>query len=299
MKIAYYGDGEWAHRSLELLIQKGFDIAVIIVRFDKRDETLIQIGGTHKIPVLWTKNVNTTDWIEKMKSFETDLAISMSFNQIIRPELREIYPKGFINVHAGKLPNYRGRNILNWALINDEKEIGVTCHYIDDGIDTGDIIHQECFQLTDEDDYGTVLQKAFTTCPKVLFHSVSLIANGDVQRTKQPLLGSYFIARKVGDEWIDWNQSSRQLFNFIRALNYPGPFAQSRVVRKKSQSIIYIKQSRVLKNFPQYMSINGGIVGFTAENNPIVKTQNGALELLDWATEEKGFKLRIGDRFQK
>ena len=67
---------------------------------------------------------------------------------------------GAINCHAGKLPDYRGRNILNWALINDEKEFGITVHFIDEGIDTGDIILQESFEIKDSDNYKSLLDLA-------------------------------------------------------------------------------------------------------------------------------------------
>ena len=73
----------------------------------------------------------------------------MSFNQIFRKDIINLTPIGIINCHAGKLPFYRGRNILNWVLINDEKEFGITVHFVDEGIDTGDIILQKTFPITD------------------------------------------------------------------------------------------------------------------------------------------------------
>ena len=78
----------------------------------------------------------------------------MSFNQIFKREMIDLPKYGTINCHAGKLPFYRGRNILNWALINDEKEFGITVHYMDEGIDTGDIIVQRTYPIGEEDDYG-------------------------------------------------------------------------------------------------------------------------------------------------
>ena len=77
----------------------------------------------------------------------------MSFDQIFKEEIINIPPLKIINCHAGKLPFYRGRNILNWALINDEKEFGITVHYVDFGIDTGDSILQKNYEITDDDDY--------------------------------------------------------------------------------------------------------------------------------------------------
>ena len=83
-----------------------------------------------------------------------------------------------INCHAGKLPFYRGRNILNWALINDEKEFGVTVLYMDEGIDTGDIVLQKTFPITEMDDYSTLLNRAYQECASLLFQSIKRIING-------------------------------------------------------------------------------------------------------------------------
>lgn len=99
----------------------------------------------------------------------------MSFDQIFKEELLKLYPRKIINCHAGKLPFYRDRNILNWALINDEKEFGISVHFIDKGINTGDIILQKTYEIKDSDDYTTLLNlchiKNVRVCyMKVLFY---------------------------------------------------------------------------------------------------------------------------------
>tara|TARA_B100000508_G_scaffold139995_1_gene139618 strand:+ start:3681 stop:4577 length:897 start_codon:yes stop_codon:yes gene_type:complete len=296
VRIAYYGDGPWAHKALVQLLELNYDVRIVVVRFDKKDERLIEIAEANGIEVSWTKNVNHSDWIEKMKAISADLAISMSFNQIVRSELRSLFPLGFINCHAGKLPNYRGRNILNWALINDEREIGVTCHYIDDGIDTGDIIRQEVFPIDDTDDYATLLKKAIDLCPDVLLKAVEDIKKDTVVRTPQPKLGSYFIARKEGDEFVNWNSSSKDVFNFVRAITTPGPWARSRVQRAKFEALVKIKKVEIITDFPNYKCINGAVVGLNADNKPMVKTDSGAVVLSEYGSDREGFSLRVGDR---
>ena len=117
---------------------------------------------------------------------------------------------------------------MNWALINDEKEFGITVHYIDEGIDTGDIILQRCFPITDGDDYATLLKVSHKACADILYDAIKHIQNGDSQRIKQETIhpvGFYCGRRGDGDEIIDWNQSSRKIFNFIRAICTPGPRA--------------------------------------------------------------------------
>jgi methionyl-tRNA formyltransferase len=98
----------------------------------------------------------------------------MSFNQIFREEIMNMPPLKTINCHAGQLPFYRGRNILNWALINDEKCFGITVHYVDSGIDTGDIILQRTYPINDADNYKSLLEVAYTECANILYDAIKI-----------------------------------------------------------------------------------------------------------------------------
>ena len=113
--------------------------------------------------------------MNKIKKYDCDLLVSMSFNQIFKTSILSKYK--IINCHAGKLPFYRGRNILNWVLINDEKEYGITVHYVDEGIDTGDIILQKTYPITDNDNYKTLLTNAQTECASLLYEALQKIKN--------------------------------------------------------------------------------------------------------------------------
>ena len=154
----------------------------------------------------------------------------MSFNQIFRKDIINLTPIGIINCHAGKLPFYRGRNILNWVLINDEKEFGITVHFVDEGIDTGDIILQKTFPITDLDSYKTLLNTSYYACANILYESLVQIAENNFERTIQKTIhpvGFYCGMRGEGDEIINWNNTSRDIFNFIRSISKPGPVART------------------------------------------------------------------------
>ncbi|OEY36955.1 formyl transferase [Campylobacter jejuni] len=109
----------------------------------------------------------------------------MSFDQIFKEELLKLYPRKIINCHAGKLPFYRDRNILNWALINDEKEFGISVHFIDKGINTGDIILQKTYEIKDSDDYTTLLNLCHKECASLLYESLILFLENNVKAYKQ------------------------------------------------------------------------------------------------------------------
>lgn len=292
MKIGYFADGPWGHKAFEKIISdSSLKIEFVTVRYDKKDAILIQMAKENNIPIELSSNINSAEFLEKMKRYNVDLFVSMSFNQIFRTEMINLPKYKSINCHAGKLPYYRGRNILNWALINDEKEFGITVHYFDEGIDTGDIILQETYPITDEDNYATLLERAYDGCADVLYRAIKLIQKNEVRRIKQSdidPIGMYCGMRKAGDEIIDWNQSSRDLYNFIRALCIPGPQATSWIEGKK----IGINRARLIPGAHAYKNIPGQVIGKT-KNGFVVKTGDTIIEIVEYSYDGK---IKIGDR---
>lgn len=294
MKIGYFGDGQWAHEAFKKLIADDtLEIEFVTVRFDKRDSKLISLAEENHIPIEMSKNINSDDFLERVDKYNVDIFVSMSFNQIFHYRTINFPPLKTINCHAGKLPFYRGRNILNWALINDEKEFGITVHYVDEGIDTGDIILQKTYPITDEDDYNTLLTTAYTGCADVLYEAIKKIQDGKVQRIKQNTIdpiGMYCGKRESGDEIIDWNSTSRELFNFIRAVCKPGPMATS-ILKDKE---IKINKCREVSGARAYINKPGQILGITKDGF-YVKTKDTFIEVIEY---EYDGKIRVGGRLE-
>lgn len=294
MKIGYFGDGPWAHNALKkLFADSSIEISFVMPRYDYRDPVLIGLAKEHNIPVEIWKNINDINFLKQIESYGIDLLVSMSFNQIFKKEIIEFPSLGTINCHAGKLPFYRGRNILNWALINDEKEYGITVHYVDEGIDTGDIILQRSYPITEDDDYGTLLERAYVDCADILYDAIKMIETGEVKAIKQSTIdemGLYCGMRGPGDEIIDWNQSSRDIFNFVRAICKPGPQATSYIGGME----IKINKVRFLPQAHNYKNIPGQILGKTHEGF-YVKTGDTMIEVLEYTYEGK---IRVGDRMK-
>ncbi|GFI08914.1 methionyl-tRNA formyltransferase [Lachnospiraceae bacterium] len=288
--IGYFADGPWAHKAFEKLMQdETIHISFICVRYDKRDKVLQELGEKNHIDVLYSPNVNSAEFIEKVKKYEADLFVSMSFNQIFKKELIDLPPMKTINCHAGKLPYYRGRNILNWVLINDEKEFGITVHYVDEGVDTGDIILQDIYPITDKDTYQTLLEKAYTGCSGILYRAVKLLQSGNVKIIKQndiSAAGLYCGIRKENDEILDWNQDSRSVFNFIRALTYPGPCACSFIEGRRIKMI----SAELVPGAPSYKGIPGQVLIKTKEFC-LVKTKDSYIKITDYEG-----RIKTGDR---
>lgn len=222
MRIGYFADGPWSHKALKKIVaDKSLGVAFICARHESPDALLKAMATDLCIPYVTFKDVNTHEAIAYFKEKDCDLFVSMSFNQIFKRELASLPHKKTINCHAGKLPYYRGRNVLNWVLINDEREFGITLHYIDESIDTGDIIVQRCFPIEDSDDYQTLLNRCYVLCADILIEGIKLIQFGKQEPKSQTSVhpvGFYCPRRRLGDEKIDWSWSSRDVFNYARPL---------------------------------------------------------------------------------
>jgi methionyl-tRNA formyltransferase len=243
---------------------------------------------THKL-----RDINSTQSLELMQASKADLFVSMSFNQIFRSEVIQLPPFGIINCHAGKLPFYRGRNILNWALINGEREFGITVHQVDTGIDTGNILVQRTYPINEQDDYGRLLSIAHMECAPLLVEAISQIRQGiskPIPQKEISCVGTYFPKRIQGDEIIDWNQSTHDVYNFIRALANPGPLAQTHL----NGEVIKLQKAQLIENAPIFKGIPGSVIGVQG-NELFVKTSDSLVLIKEFSAR---IRPRLGDRFQ-
>jgi methionyl-tRNA formyltransferase len=294
LRIGYFADGQWSHQALaKLLLDVTLEVAFICARYDKPDPVLRLTAAENRFDFIVHPNINSEDFLLLIMEYECDLFVSMSFNQIFRKSLINLPPLKSINCHAGKLPFYRGRNILNWALINDEKEFGITVHYIDDGIDTGDIIRQSCYPISDEDNYATLLNRAYEGCATNLYLAIKAIQGNQVTPIVQSSidkLGFYCSARSHGDERLEWNQPSREIFNFVRAICRPGPEARTFL----GDIEIRINKLEFLPNATSYKGVVGSVVGVES-NAFFVKTADSFVKVTEWSGCKRP---NIGDRLK-
>ena len=295
LNIGYFADGPWSHLAFQKLIKNpDIKISFICVRFDTKDQILRKYSSDYGIDLLKHENINSKDFIKSISRYECNLFVSMSFNQIFKKEIFNLPSLKTINCHAGKLPFYRGRNILNWVLINDEKNFGVTVHFVDEGIDTGDIILQEIYQINDDDDYSTLLKVAYVECANVLYKAINLIKNQTVHTIKQKDIhptGLYCPKRKTGDEILNWDQTTREVFNFIRAICKPGPMSTSFVNGKE----IKINKAEIVKN----MHFSNSSVGSVLKNDDkgvYIKTRDSCVLVTEF---EFDGKLKVGDKLER
>ena len=305
MKIGYFADGRWAHRALDKMLQAPWlEIAFIVGRHNAPDPVLQGYAERMGVPYLLHPNVNSPEFLGIVEPFACDMYVSLSFNQVFKAGFFTSVARGVINCHAGALPFYRGRNVLNWALINGETRFGVTVHHVDEGIDSGDIILQRFAEITPDDNYGSVLDKAVELCAETMFEALSLLRAGRAPRVPQASIhpvGFYCGMRRAGDEWIDWTWRAERVHNFVRGIASPGPGSRTLLAGRP----LAILASQLVPGAPGYIGTPGEVVGRDADGI-LVQTGTTALRIASVAEVHPGGGLGeprkpafpIGTRFQ-
>lgn len=180
------------------------------------------------IPVLHVRQINLPDAVAWVRDKAPDLLLVVGWTQLVSPELLRVPKLASLGFHASLLPKYRGRAPVNWAIINGETLTGNTMITLEPTADTGDVVAQRVISIRDEDTCKTIYEKVGQTEVEMLDEVLPLIRTGVLPRTKQDdTLATVMPKRRPEDGCIDWARSSRQVYNFVRALTdpYPGAFS--------------------------------------------------------------------------
>ncbi len=228
MKIIFFGTPNFAANNLKALINAGHDIVAIVCPPDSRKGrgkqlkscAVKEVGQENDIAVLQPLKLKSEDFIEALTSFNADLFIVVAFRML--PELVWSLPKkGTINLHTSLLPKYRGAAPINWALINGEKETGITTFFIDKQIDSGIIIQQEKIELTQNTTAAELHNTLMNKGSKLLINTLHSIKNNSATQTPQQHSATMLEAPKLTKELlkIDWGKSAEEIHNLIRGLS--------------------------------------------------------------------------------
>ncbi len=236
LRIIFMGTPEFAVPSLEILIENKFNVVAVITAPDKpqgRGQKLTpapvkESAVKHNIPILQPTNLKSPAFIDELKSYHANLQIVVAFRML--PEAVWAMPSiGTFNLHASLLPHYRGAAPINWAIINGEKETGVTTFFLKHEIDTGSIIFQEREPIGENDDAGSLYERLMNKGGQLVLKTVKAIADGDYPQIPQPEVVETKHAPKIFKETceINWNLSSTAIQNFTRGLcPYPAAWTQ-------------------------------------------------------------------------
>ena len=233
------GTPEFAVETLRALVEGGYNVVAVVTQPDKpvgRHQDTLQPSAVKQyaveqgLPVLQPVKMKDLAFVEELKSYHADLQVVVAFRML--PEVVWAMPRfGTFNVHAALLPQYRGAAPINWAVINGEKQTGVTTFFLDHDIDTGRIIMQEPFEIKDEYNVEDVYNGLMRLGAGIALKTIDKIIEGDghvdslPQEDMIPVGQELHNAPKIFKETclIDWNATAKRVHDFVRGLSpYPG-----------------------------------------------------------------------------
>jgi len=294
LKTIFMGTPEFAIPSLEV-VAKNTDLKAIFTKEDKvnaRGNKIIfspvkQFGIDNEIEVIQPKKIKDEKIIEKIKEINPDLIVVVAYGKILPKEIIDIPKYGIINVHSSLLPKYRGASPIHSAILNGDTKSGVSIMYIEEGLDSGDVILQESCDILENDTLGTLHDKLKDLGAIGLEKALKLIETGKVEATKQDESLATFVKPITKEQAkIDWNNTKEVIFNQVRGLN---PFPAAHTFNEKDENIKIYKTEKLDK---EYEGQNGQIVDIINKKGPVVKVKNGALVLLE--VKFQGKKLQRG-----
>lgn len=231
MKIIFFGTPDFAVASLQKIMEAGFDVAAVVTAPDKQagrglklqQSAVKQFAVEHHLPVLQPEKLKNPDFIEELRTYNADLFVIIAFRML--PEaVWNMPPLGSINLHGSLLPQYRGAAPINWAVINGEKETGVTTFFLKHQIDTGSIILRDKIEITETDTAGTVHDKLMVVGAELMVSTLTAIESNNYVLEEQDLSVETKHAPKIfkDDCLIDFSKTTEAVYNFIRGLSpYP------------------------------------------------------------------------------
>lgn len=231
-RILFFGYSEVGYECLSLLLERGDHVVALITHEDNPNEKIWfktpAVAAREKgIPVFTPDAINNPEWREKIAALQPDLILSVYYRHMIGTKILALPRLGAWNMHGSLLPKYRGRAPINWAVLHGESRIGMTLHRMVKSADAGAIVDQEGVDLDPRDTAEQAFRKVLPCARQVLARQIDALLAGTAPETPQDdAAATYFGGRKPEDGRIDWAQTSRQIFNLIRAVTdpYPGAF---------------------------------------------------------------------------
>ena len=240
LRILFMGTPSFAVGVLKTIVENGFNVVGVITAPDTRKgrgrtlqgSAVKQYAISEDIPVLQPTNLKNQTFLEALKAFSANLQIVVAFRMLPKV-VWEIPSFGTFNLHASLLPQYRGAAPINWAIINKEKTTGVTTFFIDEKIDTGEIILSKEIGISKTETVGSLHDMLMALGSEVVIDTIKLIGNSATYPVKQPLGDDYLKlnlkqAPKLTpiNTYIKWGSSADSIDHFVRGLNpYPGAWS--------------------------------------------------------------------------
>lgn len=258
LRVVFMGTPAFAVAGLRSIIESHHTVVAIVTAPDRpagrgkkiqfsavKEEALAQ-----DIPLLQPEKLNDKSIVEQLHAFNADVFVVIAFRMLPK-SVWSIPPLGAFNLHASLLPQYRGAAPIHWAIINGEKETGMTTFLIDEKIDTGAVLFQSKMEILSEETTGELSTRMQAESGALILKTLDALTNGTVQAQPQPKKGKLFPAPKLTREntRIDWSKNGQKIVNQIHGLN-PFPSAWSMLVITDEQLYVKLKRAHFVKGKP-------------------------------------------------
>ena len=292
MKVVFFGTPDFAVASLKAIYEcMDHSIVGVVTSVDKpagrgkklRSSAVKNYAAEHKLHLLQPENLKSNEFTSQLHDFSEDIFVVVAFRMMPK-SIWSIPKHGTFNLHASLLPQYRGAAPINWAIINDEKETGVTTFLIDEKIDTGNILLSQKINIEKEDNAGSLYDKLMTIGKELVLETLNCIESGVIKPIKQHVKDLELkTAPKLNKEntRINWKKEAKEINSLIKGLSpYPSAWCQ-------------IKLNDRLLNFKIFRAETGEDLNLGAgevlmgKNELTVGTASGTLKLLDIQLEGK------------
>ncbi|MFZ3065743.1 MAG: methionyl-tRNA formyltransferase [Nitrospirota bacterium] len=234
MKIVFMGTPEFAVPSLKALLNSKKEITAVVTQPDKpsgRGKRLtpppIKVLALNSgVKILQPERLKDEAFLNALREINPDIIVVAAYGKILPKDIIQLPRYGCINVHASLLPKYRGAAPINWAIINGEKETGITIMQMDEGLDTGGILLQKGIEITKEDTAGTLTEKLSGLGAGLLIEALNAIEKGEIKAAEQDnSKASYAPMLKKEDGQIDWTKGAKDIYNIVWGMDpWPGAF---------------------------------------------------------------------------
>jgi methionyl-tRNA formyltransferase len=284
LRIVFMGTPYFATSILQHLIDKNFDVVGVVTAVDKpagrglkMNESAVKIyAQSQNIPILQPTNLKNESFLTSLKNFNADIQIVVAFRMLPK-EVWSMPKMGTFNLHASLLPEYRGAAPIHWAIINGETKTGVTTFFIDDKIDTGEIILKREIEISGNETVGTLHDKLMHLGANLVAETLKSITNQSVKTTKQPDIEEKLAPKLTPENTkIDWSDTLENIYNKIRGLNpFPAAWSIIQMDNREISSKIYAVNKEKIAHSLDF----GTIVSNKKEMK--VAVQNGFIHILE------------------
>lgn len=286
MRIIFMGTPDFAVPVLQSLINSRHEVVAVVTQPDRpkgrgknmQFSPVKECALAHNIPVMQPVNVSVPEVIDELRAYEPELIVVVAFGQFVTKKIREMPKYGCINVHASLLPKYRGAGPIQWAVINGEKESGVTTMYMCREIDKGDMLLKDTVTLDPKETGDSLHDKLSMMGGPLLLKTIDQLEDGSAVRIPQCEEESTYapkLEKTMGN--IDWTMDADRIERLVRGLNsWPGTFTKIHGKTVKIWDCDVVCQEVLTES---QAAAEPGTVIVSEKDQLIVKAGNGALSL--------------------